>query len=126
MTALPRTRRDYRTAGRYRPQEKLVVPSTLPPLTERQAAARVRGCVVNYSPKQLAALSQRSLDAAKDWKRARSCPNASSLIMLARAIPNVRAWLEAEIAGGAHIDDPRTINDALTARARELDKRGGT
>lgn len=67
------------------------------PLTERDAAERFSAAIIRFQSGQLAQASCRTKDAAKSWKAGRRCPNGSSLINLARAIPAVRAWLYAEI-----------------------------
>lgn len=124
MNAAPRYRRDYRSARGAPLQKKMGATFTPRPLTDREAAKRFRSTVINFSAGQLAIAAQRSKDTAKSWKAGRACPNAASLINMARALPTVAAWLAHEIERGEEFESDRTQTMLRQMIALELDKRG--
>lgn len=68
-------------------------------LTDRDAAESFRVVIARIGIAELSKASNRGADSAKGWKKGRSLPNGSSLINLARTIPEVRVWLMGMIGG---------------------------
>lgn len=85
----------------------------VPIVTEYEATERFSATVTPFSAKQLAKITQRSLEAAKAWKKGRSCPNVATLITMARAIPAVRAWLCNEIGEASDFDSARVAHEVV-------------
>lgn len=109
---------------------KVVTTTNVVPMTEREAAEEFSAVVIDFEAGQLAQAARRTKEAAKAWKSAKRCPNGSSLINMARAIPKIRAWLYAEIERGVpaeamSFDNPQAL-DVIFRGLQQLAMGAGT
>jgi hypothetical protein len=75
----------------------LVGSNPVPLIAENRVAEGVCSAVVQFSAKDLARITGKSVEAAKSWKSGDRTPNSAQLINLARQIPAVKKWLLREI-----------------------------
>ena len=100
------------------PGTSLVGSSSVPIITETDIAEGVRDAVIQFSAKDLARLTRKSVEAAKAWKSGDRTLNSAQLINLARQIPSVKKWLLREINGAEFESD-----EFLTKLAAEVQRR---
>jgi hypothetical protein len=97
------------------------VPATpVVPITEEVAAKRFAAVVHRIDAGTLASASHRTKEAAKMWKAGRRCPNGSSLINMASALPVVWEWLQGEVDSRR----PVSINNVI-AQLHQTVQMGG-
>jgi hypothetical protein len=90
----------------------------VPLITENRVAEGVCGAVVQFSAKDLARITGKSVEAAKSWKSGDRTLNSVQLINLARQIPAVKKWLLHEIEG-AEYGSTEYLTQLVTAEVRK-------
>lgn len=84
-----------------KPRGTTVVPrQTVVPTSGKEAAEQLACVILQFETGQVSQATKRTKDAVKKWKEGRSMPSAWSLLLMARNIPAVNAWVQAIIGGG--------------------------
>lgn len=81
------------------PQKTILVPGLRAPISEQQAAQSFAAIIARISVQELAQAANRDIETARFWKAGRRCPNGASLINMCRTLPEVRAWIIAQVGG---------------------------
>lgn len=66
-------------------------------MREHEAREALHQAMLGVPNSDLRRITGCSDEAARKWKAGRRCPNAASLVNLARQVPKVREWLLSEI-----------------------------
>jgi hypothetical protein len=105
--------------------ELLLTPglSTASKITDGEAAKSFALLVGDFSSRQLATASGRTIEAAKKWKSGKQSPSAASLLNMAAALPCVQLWLN-ENAEHLREAQARSIDGVIRAMRKLKDQPG--
>jgi hypothetical protein len=95
------------------------------PLTEDVATQRFAATISGFPVGDISTAGKITKEAAKKYQQGHSMPRSVPLINMAREIPEVRAWLYAEIESGSldSMESPRAMDALVRLLLKHLQDR---